>query len=242
MQQEFSRTALLLGEAAIEKLQSKHIAVFGIGGVGGFVAEALARGGVGALTLVDSDTVCPSNINRQLIALHSTIGKAKVQVMRERILDINPNAKVTAVQRFYLQDTADEFDLSAYDYITDAIDTVTAKLLLIQQAQAAGTPVISSMGAGNKLDPTRFEVADIYATSVCPLARVMRHELRRLGVDSLKVVYSKEPPLTPMHPAPEDGEGAASARRQMPGSVAFVPPVAGLIIASEIIRDLIAEK
>jgi len=223
---------MLLGGKSLDILAASHVAVFGIGGVGSFAAEALARCGVGRITLADHDRVAITNLNRQLIALNSTIGRPKVQVMRERILDINPHAVVDARECFFTAENAGDFDFSGLTYIADAIDTVSSKLILISRAKSAGVPVISCMGAGNKLDPTRFEVADIYATSVCPLARVMRRELKALGVDSLKVVYSKEPPL---HPEALD---EASPRRQTPGSVAFVPPVAGLIMAGEIVKDI----
>ena len=224
--EQFSRTELLLGEEAMEILKNARVAVFGIGGVGGYVTEALARSGVGALDLTDKDRVCLSNLNRQIIATHKSIGKYKTEVMRERILDINPEAEVRTHECFYLPETKGEFDFSSYSYVVDAVDTVTAKLSLAEEAKAAGVPIISSMGAGNKLNPFLFETADIYETSVCPLARVMRRELRKRGIDHLKVVYSQEPPLPPLKEA--DG----------PGSTAFVPSVAGLLIASEVIRDL----
>ena len=224
--EQFSRTELLLGEEAMEILKNARVAVFGIGGVGGYVTEALARSGVGAFDLTDKDRVCLSNLNRQIIATHKSIGKYKTEVMRERILDINPEAEVRTHECFYLPETKGEFDFSSYSYVVDAVDTVTAKLSLAEEAKAAGVPMISSMGAGNKLNPFLFETADIYETSVCPLARVMRRELRKRGIDHLKVVYSKEPPLPPL----KEANG--------PGSTAFVPSVAGLLIASEVIRDL----
>lgn len=221
------RTELLLGEDAMEKLANARVAVFGVGGVGGFAVEALARSGVGALDLIDNDTVAESNLNRQIIALHSTLGRYKTEVMRERILDINPEARVQVHNCFFLPETAQRFDFREYDYVVDAIDTVTGKIELVLQAQAAGTPIISSMGAGNKLNPAAFEVADIYKTSVCPLARVMRRELKSRGVKKLKVVYSREQPREPL-----------VKERKMPGSTAFSPSVAGLILASEVIKDL----
>lgn len=227
------RTALLLGEEAVEKLKNSHVAVFGVGGVGGFAVEALARSGVGHLSLFDKDTVSVSNLNRQIIALRSTVGKSKVHVMKERIYDINPNIEVEAHECFYLPENADEYDLSRYDYILDAVDTVTAKLELAVRAKKAGIPIISSMGAGNKLNPVDFEVADIYETSVCPLAKVMRKELKARGISDLKVVYSREFPRKPQKIITEDG------RRQIPGSIAFVPSVAGLIMAGEVIKDLV---
>lgn len=223
MNDQFERSRLLLGEEALECLKEKTVAVFGIGGVGGYVAEALARTGVGTLHLIDNDRVSTSNINRQVIALHSTVGRYKTEVMRERILDINPQAEVIIHNCFFLPENADSFTFSGYDYVVDAVDTVTAKLEIIMRAKEAGVPVISSMGAGNKLDPSLFEVADIYETSVCPLARVMRRELKKRDIKKLKVVYSKEEPL----------------KQRIPGSVAFVPSVAGLLIAGEVIRDII---
>lgn len=237
MQQEFSRTGLLLGEAAVERLAQMRVAVFGIGGVGGYTAEALARGGIGTLDLIDNDTVNISNINRQLYALHSTIGKYKVDVAKERILDINPQAVVNAYRTFYLPETAEQFDFSRYDYVVDAIDTVTGKLMLAEQAKAAKTPIISAMGAGNKLDAAAFEVTDISKTSVCPLAKVMRRELKKRGIDHLKVVYSKEKPLMPREETVAETD-ANVRRRQTPGSVSFVPPVVGLMMAGEVIKDL----
>ena len=234
MQGEFARTALLLGEEAIERLGECRVAVFGVGGVGGYTVEALARSGVGTLDLIDSDRVALSNINRQIIALHSTVGQYKVDAAAARVHDINPNATVHCHRIFYTPETENQFDFHAYDYIVDAIDTVTGKIALVMNAQAAGTPVICSMGAGNKLDPTAFEVSDIYRTSVCPLARVMRRELKKRGVKHLKVVYSKEEPLTP---SPSD-EAIPEGRRTIPGSAAFVPSVVGLIIAGEVIKDL----
>ena len=236
MGEQFSRTALLLGEEALDKLAACRVAVFGVGGVGGHCVEALARSGVGALDLIDSDTVCLSNLNRQIIALHSTIGRKKVDVAAERVHDINPECKVTVYPIFYLPETQEQFDFSVYDYVVDCIDTVKGKLSLADQAQTAGTPIISAMGAGNKLDPTRFEVADIFETSVCPLARVMRTECRKYGIAHLKVVYSKEPPLH-LH---ETAQTEDKAGRPAPGSVAFVPSVAGLIMAGEVVRDLIS--
>ena len=230
IQEQFSRTELLLGKAAIDKLAGSRIAIFGIGGVGGYAAEALARIGIGTLDLIDSDKVTLSNLNRQIIATHKTIGRYKTDAAAERIADINPGAKVNIYNVFYTKDTADSFDFSKYDYIIDAIDTVSSKLILAVNAKAAGVPLISSMGAGNKLDPTMFEVADIYDTSVCPLARVMRHELRKLGIERLKVVYSKEPPVIP----PDNV--------RVPGSVSFVPSVAGLIIAGEVVKDICGIK
>ncbi|SHK04601.1 tRNA threonylcarbamoyladenosine dehydratase [Hespellia stercorisuis] len=234
MVNQFSRTELLIGSENMERLHRARVAVFGIGGVGGYTVEALARTGIGTLDLIDNDDVCLTNLNRQIIATTKTIGRDKVDVARERILDINPNAVVHVHKTFYLPETAGEFDFRAYDYVVDAIDTVTGKLQLAEQAQEAGTPVISSMGAGNKMDPTAFRVADIYQTSVCPLAKVMRRELKKRGIRKLKVVYSQEKPLTPI------GEtGEESQRRQLPGSNAFVPSVVGLIIAGEVVRDLI---
>lgn len=233
----FARTRLLLGNEAMEKLASSRVAVFGIGGVGGYVVEALARSGIGALDLIDSDTVSETNLNRQIIATTRTIGQAKVDAAKERIKEIAPDCVVRTYCTFYLPETQDQFDLSVYDYIADAIDTVTGKLTIIENAQKVHVPVISSMGAGNKLDPAAFEVADIYATSVCPLAKVMRRECRKRGIKSLKVVYSKEDPVTPSQETAVSEE-QPPARRSTPGSVAFVPAAAGLIMAGEIVRDL----
>ena len=233
MNGQFARTEALLGAEAVEKLHRARVAVFGVGGVGGYVVEALARSGVGALDLIDNDQVAPSNLNRQIIALHSTLGQDKVDAARARVLDINPDCRVTVYKTFYLPETARLFDFTQYDYVVDAIDTVTGKIALVLCAQQAGVPIISSMGAGNKLHPELFEVADIYKTSVCPLARVMRAELKKRGVKRLKVVYSKEPP---MRPAPSDEQ---TNRRTVPGSTAFTPSVAGLIIAAEVVRGLV---
>lgn len=232
MREEFTRTAMLIGEESVEKLSSVHIAVFGIGGVGGYVTEALARCGVGAFDLIDNDTVNITNINRQIIATHQTLGRYKTEVMKERILLINPEAKVNVHNTFYLPENSAEFDFTKYDYIVDAVDTVTAKIEIIVNAKKAGTPVISSMGTGNKLDPTRFEMADIYKTTVCPLAKVMRRELKRRGIDSLKVLYSKEEPIK------RQGE---EGTKPTPASISFVPSVAGLIIAGEVIKELTNE-
>ena len=243
----FSRTQLIFGEEAMDILANSRVAVFGVGGVGGYTVEALARSGVGAIDLIDDDKVCVTNINRQIIALGSTVGMYKVDAAEKRIHDINPECTVTCHKMFYMPETADKLDFSQYDYVVDAIDTVTGKIEIIMQAKAAGVPVISSMGAGNKVDPTAFEVADIYKTSVCPLARVMRYQLKRRGVKKLKVVYSKEQPIAPQGKAAEDGSGntdmrTGAARRSTPGSNAFVPSVAGLIIGGEVIKDLIRLK
>ena len=232
VKEEFSRTAMVYGEGAIDKLQKARVAVFGVGGVGCFACEALARAGVGKFDLFDKDTVSLSNINRQIIALHSTVGKAKVDIMKERIKDINPDCAVNAYSVFYLPENADEYDLSKYDYIIDAVDTVSAKLEIITRSRHNGVPVISAMGAGNKTNPTLFRVADIYSTSVCPLARVMRRELKKRGIDSLKVVYSTE---EPMKCSNQDKKG----EKPVPGSLSFVPSVMGLIIAGEVIKDII---
>ncbi|MBO5027602.1 MAG: tRNA threonylcarbamoyladenosine dehydratase [Clostridia bacterium] len=229
---QFSRTALLLGQDGVEKLKKARVAVFGVGGVGGYVVEALARSGVGTLDLIDNDVVSLSNINRQIIALHSTIGRLKTEVAAERARDINPDIVIHTHNVFYLPETAAQFDFSAYDYVVDAIDTVSGKIALAEQAKAAKVPIISAMGAGNKLDPTAFEVADVSKTTVCPLARVMRRELKKRGIERLKVVYSKEEPLPAKTTDEETG-------KPIPGSVSFVPSVAGLIIAGEVIKDLI---
>lgn len=252
MQNEFSRTELLVGKEAIDKLNKSRVAVFGVGGVGGYTVEALARSGIGALDLIDNDKICLTNINRQIIALHSTIGKYKVDVIKERVLDINPKCEVTIHKTFFMPETESEFDFSQYDYVVDAIDTVKGKIELILKAEREKTPIISSMGAGNKLDASAFLVSDIYKTSVCPLARVMRYELKRRGIKKLKVVYSKEQPLTTKQDGKQlckDGcvcpPGSASncaKRRDIPGSAAFVPSVAGLIIAGEVIKDLCGIK
>lgn len=244
MWDQFSRTELLFGSEAMQELSSSRVAVFGIGGVGGYTVEALARSGVGELDLIDSDKVALTNLNRQIIALRSTIGKYKVDVAKERIFDINPYCRVNTYKTFYMPETAEEFDFSQYDYVVDAIDTVTGKIELIMQAKAAGVPIISSMGAGNKVDPTAFEISDIYKTSVCPLARVMRNQLKKRGVKKLKVIYSKEQPLSLSDEAVRelmDKEGETT-RRSIPASNAFVPSVAGLIIAGEVIKDLISNK
>ncbi len=233
MQEQFSRTQLLIGEEGIKKLQQSHIALFGIGGVGGYVAEALVRSGIGAIDLVDNDDVCTSNLNRQIIATYSTIGMSKVDAAEKRLKDINPEVKIKKVKTFYTPETAHLFDFSKYDYVVDAIDTVVGKLSLIEESKKSGIPIISSMGAGNKLNPTAFEVADISKTSVCPLARVIRQELKKRKISKVKVVYSKEPPIKPLQSNEE------SVKHQIPGSTAFVPPVVGLIIASEIVKDLI---
>lgn len=248
MLNQFSRTELLFGKDAMERLYHARVAVFGIGGVGGYTVEALARSGVGTLDLIDDDRICLTNLNRQIFATRKTVGKFKVDVAKERILEINPNAVVNLYKTFYAPQTAEQFDFSQYDYIVDAIDTVTGKLELVEQAQRAGVPIISCMGAGNKLDPTAFEVADIYETSVCPLARVMRRELRKRGIEKLKVVYSKEPPMTPIDDmaiscrthciCPPGTARKCTQRRQVPGSNAFVPAAAGLIIAGEVVKDL----
>ena len=223
MKEQFSRTAQLLGEQNVEKLFDKHVIVFGVGGVGGYVVEALARSGVGAISIVDNDFVNESNINRQIIALHSTVGKAKVEVIKNRILDINPNCKVFAHNQFFLPENSSDFDFSKYDYVVDAVDTVTAKIEIIKKAKEVDVPVISSMGTGNKLNPVGFKVSDISKTKVCPLARVMRNELKKRGISKVKCVYSEENPVI---------------QTQTPASVPFVPPVAGLLIASEVIKDL----
>ena len=238
--EQFSRTELLYGEDAISFFAKQRIAVFGIGGVGGYVVEALARSGIGALDLIDNDRVCLSNINRQIIATHKSVGSYKVDVAEERIKDIFPECEVRTYKTFFLPETADEFDFGVYDYVVDCIDTVSGKLAIIEKAVKAGVPVISSMGAGNKTDPAAFEVADLYKTSVCPLAKVMRRECRKRGIGKLKVVYSKEEPLQPKNPPDPPNSAADGGRRSIPGSVAFVPSVAGLIIAGEIINDLAA--
>ena len=243
MDERFSRTERLLGRDNIEKLSNARVALFGVGGVGGYVAEALARSGVGSFVLVDDDSVALSNLNRQIIALESTLGRDKVEVMKERILGINPYAVVEAKKCFFLPENAADFDFSSCTYVVDAVDTVTAKLCIIEEAKKAGVPVISSMGTGNKLDPTRLEVADIYETSICPLARVMRRELKKRGIESLKVVYSREEPLKPSGTLlSEAGRDHDQKRRSIPGSTAFVPPAAGLIIASCVVRDIIADQ
>lgn len=245
MHNQFSRTALLFGEAAIEKLQNSRVAVFGIGGVGGYTVEALARSGVGTFDLIDSDMVAISNLNRQIIATYDTIDKFKVDAMAERIHSINPEAVVNVHKCFFLPENEDQFDFTSYDYVVDAVDTVTAKIAIIMKAKAANVPVISSMGAGNKVNPAMFEVADIYQTSVCPLARVMRQAMKKRGVKKLKVVYSKELPITPLatdEPAVESTDTQHVKQRATPGSNAFTPSVAGLIIASEVIKDLISYK
>ena len=228
MNSEFSRTENLIGANALEKLKKCHIAVFGVGGVGGFVVEALARAGVGTIDLIDSDCVDITNLNRQIIALHSTIGKQKVAVMRDRVLDINPNANVNIFPLLFLPENSSQFDFSKYDYVVDAIDNITSKIELVMKCQEANTPIIASMGTGNKLDPTKFEISDIYKTSVCPLAKVMRYELKKRGVKKLKVLYSKENPI--------------KTADRTPASISFVPSAAGLIIAGEVIKDIIKKE
>ena len=245
---QFSRTQMLLGNEAMERLAAARVAVFGVGGVGGYAAEALVRSGLGAIDLIDDDRMCLTNLNRQIIALRSTVGKHKTDVLADRLRDINPNVRVTAHRLFYMPDTADQIDLSAYDYVIDAVDTVTAKLELITRCKALGVPVICALGAGNKLDPTMLRVADLYETSVCPLARVLRREVRRRGIDRLKVVYSPEPPMKPLDDpensclthciCPPGTTRKCTARRDIPGSTAFVPPAMGLIIAREVVCDL----
>ena len=248
MLNQFSRTELLFGKESMEHFQNCRVAVFGIGGVGGYAVEALARSGIGTLDLIDDDEVCLTNLNRQIIATHSTIGKYKVDAAKERIHDICPDIQVNTYKCFYMPDTADQFDFTQYDYIIDAIDTVKGKLELIQRAKAADVPIICSMGAGNKFDPTAFRVADIYQTKVCPLAKVMRHELRKLGIQKVKVVYSEEQPVRPIEDmtiscqehcvCPPGTARKCTVRRDIPGSNAFVPSVAGLIIAGEVLKDL----
>lgn len=238
MLNQFSRTELLFGSEAIQRLQNAHVAVFGIGGVGGFTVEALARSGVGSFDLIDNDTVALTNLNRQIIALHETIGRPKVEVMAERIHSINPEAKVNIHQCFFLPETQDQFDFSKYDYVVDAVDTVAAKIAIVLAAKAAGTPVISSMGAGNKVNPAMFEVADIYKTKIDPLARVMRQTMKKNRIKKLKVVYSQELPLLQVDELKAEVHAEAPKRRALPGSTAFCPSVAGLIIASEVIKDL----
>lgn len=248
MLNQFSRTELLFGKEAMERLEKSRVAVFGIGGVGGYTVEALVRSGIGAIDLIDDDKVCLTNLNRQIIATRKTVGQYKVDVMKERILEINPECKVEVHKCFYMPENKDEFDFIQYDYVVDAVDTVTAKLQLVMEAQEKGVPVISSMGAGNKLNPAEFEVADIYETSVCPLAKVMRRELKKRGVKKLKVVYSKEKPIRPIEDmtiscqtnciCPPGAEHKCTERRAIPGSTAFVPSVVGLIIASEVVKDL----
>ena len=248
MLNQFSRTQLLIGEAAINKLQKSRVAVFGIGGVGGYVCEALVRSGVGAFDLVDDDKVCLTNLNRQIIATRKTVGKYKADVMKERMLDINPDVDVRIHRCFFLPENADDFPFDEYDYVVDAVDTVTAKIELILRAKAHNVPIISAMGAGNKLDPGRFKIADIYQTSVCPLARVMRRELKKRHVKNLKVVYSDEQPIRPLEDmsiscrtgciCPPGAQHKCTERRDIPGSTAFVPAVAGLMLAGEIVKDL----
>ena len=249
---QFSRTQLLLGEEAMERLKNTRIAVFGVGGVGGFVCEALVRSGVGAFDLIDDDKVCLTNLNRQIIATRKTVGKYKAEVMRDRMIEINPDVDVRIHKRFFLPENADEFPFSEYDYVVDAVDTVTAKIELVMKCQREGIPIISSMGAGNKLEASAFKVADIYKTKMCPLAKVMRRELKKRGVKKLKVVYSEEKPTRPIEDmsiscrtnciCPPGAEHKCTERRDIPGSVAFVPSVAGLIIAGEVVKDLTGRK
>lgn len=255
MWEQFSRTGRLLGETAMERLANARVAIFGVGGVGGYVCEALVRSGVGAFDLIDKDSVSASNLNRQIIATFDTVGKDKVDVMRERMLSINPEADIRVFKCFFLPENADDFDFSEYDYVVDAVDTITAKIELILRARRAGVPVISAMGAGNKLDPGGFKVADIYETKVCPLARVMRRELKKRGVEHLKVVYSEEEPIRPSGPIKEEETGHPEVcpsspdvtisvtterrRKDVPGSAVFAPAAAGLMIAGEIVKDLV---
>ena len=248
MQNQFSRSELLIGKEGIEKLHKSRVAVFGIGGVGGYTVDALVRSGVEQIDLIDDDKVCLTNLNRQLIATRKTVGKDKVDIMRERILEINPKVTVNVYKTFFLPENADTFPFEEYDYVVDAVDTVTAKIQLVMEAKEAGVPIISSMGAGNKLDPTAFQVADIYKTSVCPLAKVMRRELKKRGIKKLKVVYSQEKPIRPIEDmsiscrthciCPPGAAHKCTERRDIPGSTAFVPSVVGLIIAGEVIKDL----
>lgn len=251
MLNQFSRTQLVFGADNMERLKNARVAIFGIGGVGGYTVEALARSGVGTFDLIDDDKVCLTNINRQILATRKTVGKYKVDVARERIIEINPEAKVNTYKMFYLPETKDQFHFEDYDYVVDAIDTVTGKIQLVLQAQEAGTPIISSMGAGNKINPAQFEVADIYKTSVCPLAKVMRRELKKRGIKKLKVVYSKEKPIKPVEDmsiscrkhciCPPGTVRKCTQRRDIPGSTAFVPSTVGLIIAAEVIKDILRE-
>ena len=251
MLNQFSRTQLLLGEEAMKTLSEKKVAIFGIGGVGGYVCESLVRTGIGHFDIVDDDKVCLTNLNRQIIATRSTVGKDKVEVMKARMLDINPKADITVHKCFFLPENADQFPFEEYDYVVDAVDTVTAKIEIIMRCQEKGVPVISCMGAGNKLDPSRFRVADIYKTTMCPLAKVMRREMKKRGVKKLKVVFSDEKPVTPLEDmsiscrtnciCPPGAERKCTDRRAIPGSTAFAPAVAGLILASEVVKDLIAE-
>lgn len=246
---QFSRTELLLGKEGMERLKNARVAVFGVGGVGGYVCEALVRSGVGAFDLIDDDKVCLTNINRQIIATRSTVGKYKVDVMKERMLDINPDVKVQTYKCFFLPENADDFPFAEYDYVVDAVDTVTAKIELVMKCQSMGVPIISSMGAGNKLDASAFQVADIYKTKMCPLAKVMRRELKKRGIKKLKVVYSEEKPTRPIEDmaiscrthciCPPGAAHKCTERRDIPGSVAFVPSVAGLIAAGEVVKDLV---
>ena len=252
MQNQFSRTQLLLGRAAMKKLSGCRVAVFGVGGVGGYAVEALVRSGIGAIDIIDDDKICLTNLNRQILATRRTIGRDKVDVAEERILDINPDVKVVKHRCFYLPETAEQFHFQDYDYVVDAVDTVTAKLSIIEEAEKAGVPVISCMGAGNKLDPTMFRVADIYKTKVCPLAKVMRYECRKRGIKKLKVVYSEELPTRPVDDesiscrehcvCPPGTQRKCTVRRDIPGSNAFVPSAAGLILAGEVIKDLTARE
>ena len=248
MLNQFSRTQLLLGRPAMERLAGARVAVFGIGGVGGYVCEALVRSGVGAFDLIDDDQVCLTNLNRQILATRRTVGQYKAEVMRERMLEINPNADIEVRKCFVLPENVDDFPFDSYDYMVDAIDTVSAKLALVEQARAHDVPIISAMGAGNKLDPGRFRVSDITQTHTCPLARVMRRELRKRGIEHLKVVWSDEPPIRPIEDmsiscrshciCPPGAKHKCTERRDIPGSTAFVPPVAGLLIAGEVVKDL----
>ena len=251
MLNQFSRTALLIGEDGIDRLANSRVAVFGIGGVGGYTVEALARSGVGTFDLIDDDKICLTNLNRQILATRKTVGKYKVEVAKDRILEINPKAVVNTYRAFYMPDTAAQFDFTQYDYIVDAIDTVSGKIQLVCEANRVGTPIISSMGAGNKMDASAFKVADIYKTSVCPLAKVMRRELKKRGIKKLKVVYSEEEAMKPLETedmscrshciCPPGTQRKCTARRQIPGSNAFVPSVVGLIIAGEVVKDLTAD-
>lgn len=252
MLNQFSRTEILFGKEAMDRLARARVAVFGIGGVGGYAVEALVRSGIGAVDLIDDDKVCLTNLNRQIIATRKTVGRYKADVMKERILEINPNCQVEVHKCFYLPENKEEFDFTSYSYVIDAVDTVTAKIQLVMQAKETNTPIISSMGAGNKMNPAQFEVADIYQTSVCPLAKVMRYELRKRGIKKLKVVYSKEKPTRPIEDmaiscrtnciCPPGAQHKCTERRDIPGSNAFVPSVVGLIIASEVIKDLAMER